>query len=118
MAKEKEQPLTREDVLKLIEENGGKAKGLDLSEQTFVEAIDLSGLDLHGIILKDARFPTHFEGGKLVGAKFSGSNLIGADLRSIDFQYAQFKKLNNQPTCLAVVDLRGSNRANIKSCGN
>jgi uncharacterized protein YjbI with pentapeptide repeats len=108
MAEEKEQPLTREDVRRLIQEHGGKAEGLKLSEQTFVEAIDLSGLDLHGIILKDARFPTHFEGGQLVGARFDGSDLTGADLRSINFQYAQFKKLNNQPTCLAFVDLRGS----------
>lgn len=28
----KENPYTREDVLKLIEENGGIAKGLDLTE--------------------------------------------------------------------------------------
>ncbi len=94
MAEEKEKPLTRDDVLRLIEENGGTAKGLDLSEQTFVEAIDLSDLDLHGIILKGARFPTHFEGAQLVGAKFNGSDLHGADLRSINFQYAQFTMLN------------------------
>jgi len=108
MAEERKRPLTREHVLELIKENGGKAKGLDLSGQTFVEAIDLSGLDLHGIILKGARFPTHFEGGQLVGARFDGSDLTEADLRSINFQYAQFKKLNNQPTCLAFVDLRSS----------
>ena len=104
----KRKPLTREDVLKLIQEHGGTAKGLDLSEQTFIEAIDLSDLDLHGIIFRDARFPTHFEGGQLVGAKFNGSDLTGADLRSINFQYAQFKKINKQPTCLAIADLRGS----------
>ncbi|MDY7018700.1 MAG: pentapeptide repeat-containing protein [Chloroflexota bacterium] len=108
MAEEKEKPLTREDVLRLIEENGGKAEGLDLSEQTFVGAIDLSDLDLHGIILKDARFPTHFEGCQLVGAKFDGSNLNRADLRSINLQYAQFRMLNNQPTYLQAADLRGS----------
>lgn len=101
-------PLTREDVLSLIEKNGGKAEGLDLSGQTFVEAIDLSDLDLRGIILKDARFPTHFEGGQLVGAKFDGSELNGADLRSIDLRYAQFRMLNNQPTYLQGADLRGS----------
>ncbi|MFB0557025.1 MAG: pentapeptide repeat-containing protein, partial [Dehalococcoidia bacterium] len=108
MAGEKEKPLTREDVLRLLKENRGKAEGLDLSQQTFVEAIDLSDLDLHGIILKDARFPTHFEGGQLVGAKFDGSNLNGADLRSINLQYAQFRMLNNQPTYLQAADLRGS----------
>ncbi len=29
MAEEKEKPLTREDVLRLIKENGGTAKGID-----------------------------------------------------------------------------------------
>jgi len=107
MTKKKEKPLTRDDVKRKIAEHGGP-QGLDFSEQTFVEAIDLSDLDLHGIILKDARFPTHFEGAQLVGAKFNGSNLTGADLRSINLQYAQFTMLNNQPTCLAIADLRGS----------
>jgi len=105
---EKRKPLTREDVLELIQEHGGTTKGLDLSEQTFVEAIDLSGLDLHGITIRGARFPTHFEGGQLVGAKFNGANLNGADLRSINLQYAQFGMLNNQPTYLEGADLRGS----------
>ena len=117
MGEEKEKPLTREDVLKLIEKNGGTAKGLDLSGKTFVEAIDLSDLDLHGIILKDARFPTHFEGAQLMGAKFDGSDLTGADLRSINFQYSHFKKLNNQPTCLAIADLRGSSLLNANFQG-
>jgi len=108
MAEEKKKPLTREDVLRLVKENGGKAEGLDLSKQTFVEAVDLSGLDLHGIILKDVRFPTHFEGGQRVGAKFDGSDLSEADLRSTTLQYAQFRTLNNQPTCLRAADLRGT----------
>lgn len=113
----KENPLTREDVLRLIEENGGTAKGLDLSGKIFEEAIDLSGLDLHWIILKDARFSTHFEGRQLVGAKFDGSDLTGADLRGINLQYAQFRKLNNQPTCLAIANLRGSSLLNANFQG-
>ncbi len=107
MAGEKEKPLTRKDVKAKIKEHGGP-KGLDLSGKVFEEAIDLSDLDLHGIILKEARFPTHFEGDQLVGAKFDGSNLNGADLRSINLQYAQFRTLNNQPTYLEAADLRGS----------
>jgi uncharacterized protein YjbI with pentapeptide repeats len=117
MAEEKKRPLTREDVLKLVEENGGKAEGLDLSGRTFVQAIDLSGLDLHGIILKDARFPTDFAGEQLVGAKFNGSDLNGADLRRIYFQYAQFRQLDNQSACLALVDLRGSTLLNTNFQG-
>jgi len=117
MAEERKGPLTRKGVLKLIEENGGKTRDLDLSEQTFVEAIDLSGLDLRGIILKGARFPTRFAGGQAVGVIFDGSDLTGADLRNINFQYAQFKKLNDQPTCLAIVDLRSSTLLNANFQG-
>jgi len=116
MAKEKK-PLTREDVKRLIEDNDGTAKGLDLSGKVFEDGVDLSGLDLSGIILKDARFPTHFEDDQLVGAKFDGSDLTGADLRSIKFEYAQFKKLNNQQTCLAIADLRGSSLLNANFQG-
>ena len=116
MAEEKEKPLTRKDVEKKIEEHGGP-RGLDLSGKTFEAGIDLRGLDLKGIILKEARFPTQFEGNLLVGAKFDGSDLTGADLRSINFQYAQFKKLNKQPTCLAIADLRGSSLLNANFQG-
>ena len=117
MAERKEKTLTRKDVLRLIKENGGTAEGLDLSEKVFEDGVDLSGLDLKGIILNNARFPTHFEGDQLVGAKFDGSNLTRADLRSINFQYAQFKKLNKQPTCLAIADLRGSSLLNANFQG-
>ncbi|MFC1873255.1 hypothetical protein ACFLW3_00365 [Chloroflexota bacterium] len=58
----KENPYTREDVLRLIEENNRTANGLDLSEKTYANGIDLSNLELEGIILRNAQFPTHFEG--------------------------------------------------------
>ena len=112
----KENPLTREDVKAKIKEHGGP-KGLDLSENVFEEAIDLSDLDLHGIILKGSRFPTHFEGDQLMGAKFNGSDLFGADLRSINFKYAQFTMFNNQPTYLVIADLRGSSLLNTNFQG-
>ena len=49
-------PFTREDVLRRIEENGGTAKGLDLSGKRFEEGIDLRDeLDLKEIILKKDR---------------------------------------------------------------
>ena len=108
MAEETEKPLTREDVVKKIKENGGKAEGLDLSGKEFEEGIDLRGLELEGIVLKDARFPTHFEGQELVGAKFNGSNLNRADFRNVNLQYAQFAMLNKQPTRLEGADLRGT----------
>jgi len=104
----KENPFTREDVLRLLEGNGGTAAGLNLSGKTFEEGIDLHGLELEGIILKDAGFPTHFEGQELVGAKFNGSNLNRADFRNVNLQYAQFAMLNNQLTRLESADLRGT----------
>lgn len=104
----KENPFTREDVQKKIEEHNGTARYLDLSDKTFEEGIDLSELDLEGIVLRDARFPTHFEGQKLVGAKFNGSNLNRADFRNINLQYAQFGMLNKQPTRLEGADLRST----------
>ena len=82
----KENPYTREDVLKLIEENGGTARSLDLSGKVFEAGIDLHDFDLKGIVLKDVQFPVHFEGEKLVGAKFDGADLTGADLRNANPQ--------------------------------
>ena len=51
----KENPLTRKDVLRLIEKNGGTASGLDLSGKYFEDEIDLSKLDLHEITLKNEK---------------------------------------------------------------
>ena len=76
----KENPYTREDVLRLIEENGGTAKSLELSEKVFEAGIDLSDLDLHGIILTKAIFPVHFERGMLMGANLHRTHLEGARL--------------------------------------
>ncbi len=117
MTEEKEKSLTREDVERMIEENDGTAAKLDLSGKVFEEAIDLSGLDLHGIILKDARFPSHFEGDQPVGAKFNGSNLNEADLRNVILRYAQFGVLNTQPTHLEGANLRVTNLLNANFQG-
>ncbi len=79
MAEEKRKPLTRKDVLRLIKEHGGP-EGLDLPGKVFEEAIDLSGQDLHGIILSKAIFPVHFERGKPAGANLKDAHLEGARL--------------------------------------
>ncbi len=94
---EEEKPLTREDVLKMIEEHGG-SEGLDLSGQKFAEGIDLSELDLHGIILR----------AHLFRARFDGSNLDGADFCHADLQYARFNSQNSKPASLVNTDLRGA----------
>ena len=49
-------PCTRGDVLKLIKENGDMARGLDLSLKVFEAGIDLRGLVLNGIILRNTVF--------------------------------------------------------------
>jgi hypothetical protein len=46
----RENPYTREDVLRLIEENGGKTGGLNLIGKTFKIGIKLNQTNLHGVI--------------------------------------------------------------------
>jgi hypothetical protein len=104
----KENPYNHDDMLRLRKENGDTAVGLDLSGKVFEEGIDLSGLQLEGINLKDAVFPTHFGGQGAIGAKFNGSNLSRADFRGVNLQYAQFGMLNNKLTCLGGADFRNT----------
>ena len=87
----KENPYTREDVLRLIEENGGTAEGLDLSAKEFEEDIDLHELNLEGIILKKAT---------LKGAHFEKSRLWGAHLEGADLSFAHFEGASLQFTHL------------------
>jgi len=82
MAKEKEKPLTHGDVLRLIKENGGRSVGLDLSGKQFERGIDLTHLNLSGIILKEAI---------LTDAHFEGSNLLGANLEGAELSFAHFE---------------------------
>jgi uncharacterized protein YjbI with pentapeptide repeats len=100
----KENPYTREDVLRLIKQNGNTAEGLDLSRKVFEEGINLSGLnrlDLNffGIILNNAQ---------LFRANFKGSNLDLADMKGANLQYANFNPSGKRPTSLQGIDLRGA----------
>jgi hypothetical protein len=90
----KENPYTREDVLRLIEENGGRAKGLDLSEKIFEPGIDLSKLDLKEANLSGA----HLEGADLEFADLEGAELRNAHLEGADLHIARLKE----------ADLRGA----------
>ncbi len=99
MAKRKEKPLTREDVLKEIEKNGGTAKGLDLSWKVFEEGIDLSKLDLQGIILN---------GAELLHANLERANLEGANLRVAQLQGAILFDANLQNAELLFAKLQGT----------
>ncbi len=77
----KENPYTREDVGRLIEEHGGSANGLDLSGKVFEDGVDLRDLDLQGIILKKAYlWDTRLQGAELRGAHLERATLSAAHL--------------------------------------
>ncbi|MFC1937239.1 pentapeptide repeat-containing protein [Chloroflexota bacterium] len=116
-------PFTREDVLRLIEENGGKSEGLDLSGKVFEEGIDLRDLDLIGIVLKGvsaigAQFEgtylidAHLEGAELFKAHFRGTylsfaHLDGASLGNAHLEGAYLRGAHLQQADLGHCDLRG-----------
>ncbi|UCH43700.1 MAG: pentapeptide repeat-containing protein [Dehalococcoidales bacterium] len=95
-------PYTREDLLRLIEENGDKAEGLDLSGKWFKEGIDLRGLHLDNIILRYANLPkANFQ-----EVSLSGANLQQADLTGANLQEADLMKANLQEAGLINANLR------------
>jgi len=112
MAQEKQKPLTRDDVLKLMKEHGGTAKGLDLSGKVFEAGIDLSNLNLEGIILRKARFAVSFIRGTAIipadiGVQLQNANLMYANLQEASLRFANLQKAN-----LSRADLRGANLSN------
>jgi len=113
----RENPLTREDVLRMIEERGGTADGLNLSGMWFERGIDLSQLNLGGIILTGAYFPARYRGPQLSSANFDGCNLTGANLRGADLRYATFNAINSQNTCLEGIDIRAAHLENAEFVG-
>lgn len=104
----RENPYIRDDVERLIEENGGKAEGLDLSGQFFRKGIDLCNLDLSGIILNDAYFFNGF-----VEDKFISANLEGALLNKAMLQKAQLSSANFKGADLTSANLE---MAHLYSC--
>lgn len=111
-----ENPYTREDVLRLIKENGGTAQGLDLSGKVFEPKIDLCEFDLRGVILNKARFAVRVKkgtitadtGAQLQKAKLMGANLQGASLRFINLQKADLSNANLKYTNLSGAHLEGA----------
>jgi len=95
----RENPLTREDVLKMIEENGGKAEGLDLSGKVFERGVNLSGLDLKGIRLSQA---------SLEEANLVATNLHKTDLTFASLEGANLEKANLEDAFLAWANLNGA----------
>ena len=116
----KENPFTREDVLRLIEENGGTAKGLDLSGKVFEEGIDLSGLELKGIILEGAKLEeANLEKTKLAGANLQRVNLSFANLQGvrcggIDLRKAMLFGTNFRGAVLSGANMEGAFYASME----
>jgi uncharacterized protein YjbI with pentapeptide repeats len=103
MAKAK--PVTRKDLLRQIQRHGKKAEGLDLSRREFEENIELSHLDLSGILLREASLwyarleganlsGAHLERVILRGAYLEGADLSGAHLEGADLQGAHLEGAN------------------------
>lgn len=107
---EEEKPLTREDVVKLIEEHGGP-EGLDLSGRN-LDGIDLSklnlaGIDLHSATLTNANFgATILAGANLVMANLIAANFVGANLFSVKMQQADLFEANLQEAHLHRANLQ------------
>jgi len=107
-------PITRENLLELIRRNGGSAYGLDLSRRTFETAIDLSGMDLGGIILDEANlsgsYPPdlNFKGEFLDGrdARTLGAILVGAKSITASLRRAMLSFVNFESADLSDADLR------------
>ena len=111
-------PLTRDDVLRLIKENGGKTEGLDLSQKVFEISINLSYLDLRGIILDGADLAGEYswpelgspsaslsDSQELKGAHFEGAILIDASFKNamladVHFERADLSHAHLENACL------------------
>ena len=95
--------LTREDVERLIAENGGP-EGLDLRGADLREA-DLSELDLHGANLGGATL----QGADLRWANLQGAHLLQASLQGANLSLAKLQEAYFIEADLQEADLWGSN---------
>lgn len=111
----KENPYTREDVLRLIEENGGKAEGLDLSGKVFKKGVDLGRLDLSGINIKGSTLLlAELIGTDLIAANLQEANLVqtklyGANLANANLQNAELSTSNLEEANLSGANMQGAN---------
>ncbi len=94
--------LTREDVLRLIEEHGGP-EGLDLRRADLRQA-NLGALDLHGARLDGA----NLQGSVLLQANLRGANLQTADLRDANLQGGNLHQANLEKADLLEANLQGA----------
>ena len=117
------EPLTRSDVLRLIEVNGGTAEGLDLASRD-LSAIDLGptldgqgefhGLNLRGVLLSEAQLQNaslgqaRLQGAYLDFANLTGANLNAANLDKAKLFGAKLQKVSFLLASLQEADLSGA----------
>ena len=120
-------PFTLDDLVALTAENGNTAEGLDLSGLEIEAGIDLSDMDLRGIVFKDClfgavamelrgSFQVQDGGGELLmstAPKVARSepvaaNLEGADARWADFRGAHIEFANFRNADLTSAKLEGA----------
>jgi len=109
--------LSREDVLRMVEENGGP-ESLDLSGYDLSQ-VNLSDLDLRGVVFgTDWRTPhlstACLRGALLIGADLEDANFVHADLSGADFfgsnlQNAVLGITNCTDTSFRRANLQGAN---------
>jgi hypothetical protein len=110
---EEEKPLTREEVLKMIEEHGGP-EGLDLSGRNLT-GIDLSEIHLSGANLQEAHLSrANLEGAELVGTNLQGAWLSLARLERANIASANLQGASINETNLENANLAGANLQNAK----
>jgi hypothetical protein len=122
-----QEPMTREDVERLIEANGGTAEGLHLASRD-MGGVDLQEVDLRSANLEAANLQgTHLNRANLQGTQLAWAilqgtqlawaNLQGANLLHVNLHGARLVMANLQGACLAVANLQGANllKANLQS---
>jgi len=84
-------PYTRDDILRLIKENGDTAEGLDLSGKNLA-GIDLSNLNLGSVILQGAYLPdANLQGTLLPNANLQDAFAVNANLRGASLWFANLE---------------------------
>ena len=110
----KENPYTREDVIKLIEENNGTAENLFLQfDKVFEEGIYLGGLNLNGIsldgaVLVGANFETDSWGNYVEGHGHIHTYLTRASLTNTHLERASLAGANLKHAALVHAHLEGA----------
>jgi len=98
-----DQPLTREDVEQLLQQEGSPDK-LNLSGMN-LRGIDLSGLNLSAAMIGGA----NLDGANLSKANLSAANLNGADLSRANLSDANLSKADLSRANLSNAELSGAN---------